>query len=354
MPDRRRKLTSKQGLHPGALVHVGLDRSEPVRIAFMDYDEHEFREGEAASVEECLPLRDSPTVSWINVDGVHDVDVVGALGKHFGIHPLTQEDILNTEQRPKLDDFEHYLYLTLKMFAISPTTGAITTEQISIILLPTCVISFQERQGDVFDAVRERIRRAKGRVRREGADYLAYALVDAIVDIYFVILEGTGDRVEDLESELSADPTQETVRAIHRLKRTVIRLRKSVWPLREAIAAMAKVESDLIRPSTGMYLRDVYDHTIQIIDTIESLRDVLAGLLDLYLSSMSNRMNEVMKVLTIIATMFIPLTFIAGIYGMNFRHMPELEWRGGYAMIWGIMIASIVGMVVFFKRKRWI
>jgi magnesium transporter len=341
------------GLHPGALVHVGEKRSEPIRITYMDYDEHELRESEPESVEGCFPLRDSPTVSWINVDGVHEIDAIDKLGRHFGLHPLTLEDIVNTEQRPKAEDFDDYLFLVLRMPTHDAATGEIAIEQVSLILLPTCVVSFQEREGDVFGPVRERIRGAKGRIRKEGADYLAYALVDAIVDAHFIVLEDIGDRIQTIEDELAADPSPDAMRSIHRLKRKMIRLRKSVWPLREAVNSLTKSESPLIRESTGLYLRDVYDHTIQIIDTIESLRDMLSGLLDLYLSSVSNRMNEVMKVLTIIATMFIPLTFIAGVYGMNFRYMPELEWRAGYAMVWGIMAAVIVGMLVFFKRKRW-
>jgi magnesium transporter len=226
-------------------------------------------------------------------------------------------------------------------------------EQVSLILSENFVLSFQERPGDIFDLIRERLRNAKGRIRKMGADYLAYALVDAVVDQYFVILEKVGERIEELEESLTRNTKPETMQEIHRLKREMIYLRKSIWPLRESISGLEKSESALINKATLKYLRDVYDHTIQIIDTVETFRDMLSGMHDTYLTNISNRMNEIMKVLTIIATIFIPMTFIAGIYGMNFKFMPELEWRWGYLAVWVVLVSVALIMVVYFKRKKW-
>jgi magnesium transporter len=353
MPVSGASRTSKHGLPPGALIHVGEERTEPVTITVIDYDATELREHQDVTVEACATLLDSPTVSWVNVSGVHQPEIIETLGKSFDLHPLTLEDIMNTQQRPKAEDFERYLFLVLRMPQHDPDTGQLDDEQISLILLPRCVITFQEHEGDVFDPIRTRIRTDKGRIRKEGADYLTYALADAIVDSYFVVLERLGDEVEVIEEELATQPSQESMRTIHALKRQSILLRRSVWPLREVINGLAKGESPLVKESTGIYFRDVYDHTIQVIDSIESIRDLLSGLLDLYISSVSNRMNEVMKVLTVIATMFIPLTFVAGVYGMNFKHMPELAWRWGYPMIWVVMLAAAGAMAAFFRRRKW-
>jgi magnesium transporter len=264
------------------------------------------------------------------------------------------EDILNTEQRPKMEEFGDYLYFVLKMLYPGENNDEIEAEQISIILGSNFVISFQEHEGDVFNAVRERIRKNKGRVRKSGADYLAYALMDSIVDNYFLILEQIGERIEATEQQLTENPTPETLHAIRDLKREMIFLRKSVWPLREVISNLERCESPLIHESLGAYLRDVYDHTIQIIDTVESLRDMISGLLDVYLSSISNRMNEVMKVLTIFASIFIPLTFVAGVYGMNFKFMPELEWGWGYFAVLCVMALTAGTLLVYFRRKKWL
>jgi len=344
----------KIGLPPGSLVHIGEKKAEQTKITILDYDGRNFQEKEAKSVEECFPFKETATVTWINIDGVHDGELIGKLGSSFGIHPLILEDIMNTAQRPKMEDLGEYIYVVLRMLSIEKGKAGILSEQVSLILGPNFVISFQESAGgDVFDPVRERIRTGKGRLRTLGADYLAYALVDAIVDNYFIVLERLGERVEGLEDELVSEPDQETLHELHELKREMIHVRRSVWPLREVISGLGRDESVLIQRGTGIFLRDVYDHTIQVIDTVESYRDMLSGMLDIYLSSVSNRMNQVMKVLTIIATIFIPLTFIAGVYGMNFRHMPELEWRWGYFVVVGSMLAIGVLMVILFKRKRW-
>lgn len=320
----------------------------------MNYDESQFQEKEAKTLEECFPYKGSPSITWINVDGIHQIETFEKLGKCFELHPLTLEDILNTDQRPKVEDFGDYMYVVLKMFSYEDKSNEILIEQVSLILGPNFVLSFQEDVGDVFDPIRERIRNGKGKIRKMGADYLVYTLLDAIVDNYFIILEKIGEQIEFIEERLIINPASDTLNTIHKLKREMLFLRKSVWPLREVISNMERVESSLIKGSTKIYLRDVYDHNIQIIDTIETLRDMLSGMLDIYLTSISNRLNAVMKVLTIIATIFMPLTFLAGIYGMNFKYMPELEWKWGYPLILLIMFSIGVSMLFYFKRKKWL
>jgi magnesium transporter len=352
MPRFIKKRSRKAGLPPGTLVHIGERKTETAQITVIDYDETQFTQEKVKKIEECFPFKDKPTVTWINIDGLHDVKVIEKLGRHFGLHPLLLEDILNTEQRPKMEDFGDYIFLVLKMLYYEDNTKQIEAEQVSLVLGPNWVITFQEREGDVFNTVRERIK--KGRFRKMGADYLAYSLVDAIVDHYFIILEEFGEEIEVTETELATNPARETLQTIHTMKKEMVFLRKSVWPLRELVSSLERSGSPLIRESTGIYLRDIYDHTIEVIDTVESFRDMISGMLDIYLSSISNRMNEVMKVLTIFAAIFIPLTFVVGIYGMNFEYMPELRWHWGY---FGVLIgmASVAGgMLVYFRRKRWL
>lgn len=349
-----RRRTKKPGSPPGTLVHVGEKRSEVVRISYMDYDEANFQEKQAANIEECFPFKATPSVTWINIDGLHDVQVIEKLGRQFDLHPLILEDVLNTEQRPKFEDFEKYFFVVLKMLTYNEQEQSLDAEQVSLVLGRNFVISFQERVGDVFDEIRDRIRNAKGRIRKAGPDYLMYRLLDAIVDNYFVILERLGERIELMEEELITEPTEKTLHQIHLIKRELIFLRRSVWPLRDLISGLQGSESSLINGTTGVYLRNVYDHTIQIIDTIESFRDMVSGMFDIYLSSISNRMNAIMKVLTIIATIFIPLTFIAGVYGMNFEHMPELKVWWAYPALWLVMAAVAALMLIYFRRKKWL
>ena len=349
-----RRASQKAGLAPGTLVHVGEKKAEEPEITILDYQGEQLEERKSATVEECVPFRDTPTVTWLNVSGLHDISLLQALGECYQIHPLVLEDILNTEQRPKIEDFGSYLFMVVKMVYLDRETNEITAEQISLIVGPNFVISFQEMAQDVFEGVRERIRSRRGRIRAMGADYLAYSLLDAVVDNYFVVLEALAAHIEEIEEELVSDPSSETLKAIHRLKREMIFLRKSVWPLREVVSALGRGELPLIQQATVPYLRDIYDHTIQVMDTVESLRDLVSGMLDTYLSSISNRMNEVMKVLTIIATIFIPLTFVAGVYGMNFEHMPELGWHWGYPLVWGFMGLMGLAMVHYFRRRRWL
>ena len=348
------KISKTIGLPPGTVVHVGEEKTEKIRITLIDYDETNFKESQIESIEDVFSFKDKPTVTWINIDGVHQTDIIEKIDAHFEIHPLVLEDIVNTGQRPKMDDYGDYLFIVLKMIYLNNGGKDIASEQISLILGPNYVISFQETEGDVFDLIRDRIRTSKGRIRKMGADYLAYSLLDAIIDNYFVILEVFGEKIESLEERLMVNEDQNMAHRIHDIKRNMIHLRKQIWPLREVISGFQRNESKLIKKATGIYLRDVYDHTIQIIDTIESFRDTLSGLHDIYLSSINNKMSEVMKVLTMFAAIFIPLTFIAGVYGMNFEHMPELKWKYGYFGVLIIMLFLVTGMVIFFKRKKWL
>ena len=356
MFDRKK---SKVGMAPGTLVHVGEKKAERVVVRVWAYNQSELIEKEMETVEDCLVFKDRPDLNvWINVDGLDRIEVIEKLGNCFGIHPLTLEDILNTGQRPKMEDYGSYIYTVLKMMLLSESETEdleeIIVDQVSIILGPNFLLSFQEREGDVFNPIRERLRKPDSRIRKSGVDYLAYSLKDAVIDYYFVILERFGEKVEDLEEELITDPRPETLHTIQSYKRDMILLRKSVWPLRELINSLQKVESGLIKDSTQIYLRDVYDHTIQVIDSIEAFRDILSSMLDVYLSSVSNKMNDIMKVLTIIATIFIPLTFIAGVYGMNFEYMPELRWKMGYPGVMAFMILIGITMFSYFKKKKWL
>ena len=349
-----KKASKKTGLSPGTLIHVGEQKIDKTRITLMNYDQDRLEEKEFKRIEESFAYRDTPPVSWINIDGLHEVEVIEKIGTHFNIHPLTLEDIVNTGQRPKVEDFEDYLYLVFKMLMVDEETSHIASEQVSLVLGPHYLISFQETEGDVFNFVRERIRKGKGRIRKSGPDYLAYALMDAVVDHYFLILEKMGEKIEYLEEQLHVQPTPEVLRAIYNLKRELIYFRKQVWPIREVLSTWQKTESAMIKEVNKAFIRDVYDHTIQVIDTIESFRDIISGMMDLYMSTVSNKMNEVMKVLTIIATIFIPLTFVAGIYGMNFKYMPELEWKWSYPILWIVLIVIFFSMMLYFKRKKWL
>ncbi len=354
MADQISKRSKKTGLPPGTLIHVGERKVEKTRITVIDYDGDNVFEKEVEKVEECFRFRETSTVTWINVDGVHDSEIVEKLGSHFGLHPLILEDIMTTSQRPKMEDLGDMVYIVLTMVECGSGDPEVVTEQMSLVFGKNFVLSFQERPGDTFDPVRERIRRGKGRIRKMGPDYLAYALLDAVVDDYFVVLERMGEQIEEIEDELVADPKKATLNEIHAMKREMIFLRKSAWPLREVISRLERAESPLIQKTTGIFFRDVYDHMIQVIDNIETFREMLSGMLDMYLSSVSNRMNEVMKILTIIGTIFIPLTFIAGVYGMNFKFMPELEWRWGYFLLLGVMLTVAILLMVYFKRKKWL
>jgi magnesium transporter len=346
--------SDKAGLEPGTLMYVGEKKDGKPRITVIDYDASNFLEKEAATVEECFPFKDTATVTWINVDGVQDASVIEKLGAKFEIHPLVLEDIMTTTQRPKVEDLGNAVFVVLRMIESNADGGDIAADQLSLILGPNYVISFQETAGDCLGPVRERIRGGKGRIRSLGPDYLAYAIIDAVVDNYFFVLEKLGEKIDGVEDTLVDEPRRELLHDIHNLKRDMIGLRKSVWPLREVISGLERLETPLIKESTDVFLRDLYDHTIQVIDTVESFREILSSMVETYLSSISNRMNEIMKVLTIISTIFIPITFLVGLYGMNFLHFPEIRWRWGYAMVWVLIIGSVWTMVAFFRKKKWL
>jgi magnesium transporter len=344
----------KTGLAPGTPIHIGERRTESTKITVFEYDASHVRERQLGSVEECRECKDSKGVVWINIDGIHDISVVETVGKIFDIHPLVQEDIVNTNQRPKVEEYDSYLFAIVKMLYEEQNTSVLQTEQVSMIVAPRIVISFQEKEGDVFNTVRERLRTGKGLVRQRGSDYLAYCLIDAIVDHYFLIIENLEDRILPLEEQVIDDPQPRVLQSIHHLKNDLVFLRRSLWPLREMLGRLDRDRLPLIQDDTRPFLRDVHDHTIQIIELLESFQEILSGLMDVHLTSISNRMNNIMKLLTIIATIFIPLTFVAGVYGMNFKYMPELAWRWGYPAVLGVMVLIFVGMLIFFKRRNWL
>ena len=342
------------GASPGTIVPVGEKQAAPSRISIMEYDAQQLREQAPCTGEDVLKPLGSGSVRWINIDGLHDVALLEKIGAHFKIHPLTLEDIVNTGHRPKAEDYDGYAFMVFKMLYYDSRREHVEAEQISLVVGKGYLISFQENMGDVFEPVRERLRKGRGRIRNAGSDYLAYALIDAAVDHYFLVLETVAEKIGVLEEHLLSDPQPRMLQQLHDMKREMIYLRKQVWPMRELINRLTKEESDYFSAATDIYLRDVYDHTVQVIDTIESFRDMLSGLLDVYLSTASNRMNEIMKLLTVIATIFIPMTFIAGIYGMNFKYMPELEWRWSYPLLWLFLLCLFATMLVWFKRKKWL
>jgi magnesium transporter len=347
-------MARRVGLPPGSLVYTGEKRDIPARVTITRYTDQDFEEKKFDHLTQCPMVDDPAVVTWINVSGIQQVKNLEKLGECFNIHPLVLEDILEVGQRPKIEDYDDYLYIVLDSIRPVAEGEKLVAEEISLVLGPHYVLSFYEGEGDLFAPVRDRLLKAKGRIRKLGADFLAYSLIDLIVDNYFVELEKFGDQVEFLEDEVVSRPTPQTLSAVHRFKNDMIMLRKSLWPLREVIARLERRESPLISESLGNYFRDVYDHTIIAIDTVETYRDILSGMLDIYLSSMSNRLNQIMKVLTIIATIFMPLTFITSLYGMNFKNMPELQWEYGYYATLGVIIVIALSMLQFFRKKQWL
>ncbi|MCX6062325.1 MAG: magnesium/cobalt transporter CorA [Campylobacterales bacterium] len=348
-------LSHKAGLPPGAIVHVGNVHQEDTKISLVNYNIESIEERNLESLEELLEYRNSNMVTWVRVEGLSDADLIGRIGDLFDIHPLVIEDILTTHQRPKFEEYDHYLYIVLKSLISEDEQFTVKDEQISILVLDHFVFTFKEKSDELFSPVMQRIKTSKGHFRSMGADYLTYAILDVIVDNLFVLIDSLDETTLGLEDSLMADePTRLTLIMIQKLKRELIQIRKFVSPLRELMAGMLRSDSELIHEKTHIYLRDVSDHAIRIIESIESYQNVLGGLLDIYISSISNKMNEVMKVLTVFASIFIPLTFIAGIYGMNFTDMPELHWKWGYPAIWGVFIMTTVGLLVYFKKKKWL
>ncbi len=354
MPKLVKKRSKKAGLPPGTLIHIGEKTNEKIRISLCEYDESIFQENPVANLDVCFSFKEEPTVTWVKVEGIHQVEVLEKMGTCFSLHPLVLEDILNTDQRSKVEEYGEDLYIVLKMLSYDDQKDDVSAEQISLVLRRNVVFSFQEKEGDLFAVLKERLRNGRGRLRKMGADYLVYAILDIIVDHYFLVLERMGEKIETLEARLVSDPRTATLQKIQQLKREMLFLRKWVWPLREVLSALERGELAQVREGTRIYLRDVYDHAIQVLDTIEIFREMLSGMVDIYLSSLNNRMNAVMKVLTIIATIFMPLTFLAGVYGMNFKYMPELEWPWGYPLVLAVMAGVGAIMLIVFRRKGWL
>ncbi|MDD3860745.1 MAG: magnesium/cobalt transporter CorA [Bacteroidales bacterium] len=344
---------SKVGLPPGSLIFSGTERNHDISIEHIAYSTNEYLEETINSIEEVDITPDSGKVHWINLNGVHNSDLIKNIGEKFNVHKLVLEDVLNTHQRPKVDIYDEHIFAVIKMLVYNKADKSVDSEQVSIVAGSNYLISFQEKTGDVFEPLRKRIKTASGKIRTLGSDYLLYAILDIIIDNYFILLENLGDEVEKYETELIDNANKDILNRIYYLKRENLLLRNAVWPVREMISQFEKTDSPLIKKKNIIYFRDLYDHTIQVIDNVEIYRDLLSGLIELYFTNTGNKTNEVMKVLTIISTIFIPLTFIAGIYGMNFKYMPELEWHYAYFVVWSIMIILFILMIWYFKRKKW-
>lgn len=348
------KNPKKVGAAPGTLVHIGKKYKDDVEITNIIYNEEIHKVHKTNKIEECFSKDEKDNTIWLNVEGLQDIDVIQKIGTEFKLHPLMLEDILYTGQRAKLDDYDNYLFIVLKMLIYDKASKALKAEQISLVLINNRVISFQERNLGIFDNVAARLKSAKGNIRKLKADYLFYALVDAIVDSYFRVIENLGDEIDEIEDELINEPGQDVLQKIHKLKKDMLFLRNCIWPLREVVSEMVRSDNSYFTQNTIVYLRDVYDHIVQIIDTIEVYRDMLSGMLDTYLSSISNKTNDVMKVLTIISTIFIPITFLAGVYGMNFDNIPEIHFPYGYEAFWIISVIITILLIRYFKKKKWL
>jgi len=343
------------GMIPGSIVHIGQKKVDQATMELFDYSAEDVKWYQTLDLEECVSkLNDKQTVTWLNVNGIHDISLLQGIGNQFNLHSLTLEDIANTSQRPKIEMHDNYMFFTLKMLEFDREQKEVVSEQVSFVLSDSVLISFQEKEGDVFTSVRERIMEAKGRVRTKNSDYLLYALVDVIIDHYFFIIEAIGDQLEYLEEGVLDDPSPETLEEIQRLKKELRDIRKAVFPLREGINSILRGESRYINQNIFKYYRDLYDHTISVIETVETHKEQLSSVKDLYLSSLSNKMNNIMKVLTIMASIFIPLTFVSGIYGMNFANIPELNWEHGYLYFWGLIITLTILMILLFKKQKWL
>jgi magnesium transporter len=346
--------SAKTGFSPGSLVYVGKTQEAASRISVLHFSQQAIEIHNVRSIDETLPYQGKEEITWVNIEGLKDIEIIESIGRNFHIHPLVLEDILNTHQRPKFEEFDDYLFIVLKGLSFEQSALAVNYEQISILVLKNFIFTFKEKQDAIFDPILRRLQDGCGRLRTRGADYLAYAIVDTVVDQYFALQDSIDEVIESVEERLLSNPTSQTLAKIQRLKRELVFVRKSISPTRELLSGMARSESDLIDEKTRPYLRDVYDHAIRITEAVDSSRDLITGMLDIYLSSVNNKMNEVMKVLTVFMSIFIPLTFIVGIYGMNFEYMPELKWRWGYPVLWLVFAAITIGLLTYFKRKKWL
>jgi magnesium transporter len=350
----KKRSAKKIGSIPGSLIHIGTKREETVKINFFQYNKETYQEKILQNIEQVFNLRNSTDVTWVDIDGIHDTEIIGKLGKYFDLHPLLQEDILNTGHRPKVEVYDNCIFFTFKMLTQKDGELNILSEQISLVLGSNYVLSFQEESVDLFDPIRQRIRTKKGIVRERLCDYLFYLLIDITVDNYYKIVENMDDYMDKLEQTVLDNPNQNVMNSLQEVKKQLIVLKNAVYPIREAIIKLDREETELIKPATRNYLKDVHDHTVQLNETIDIYKDLSAGIRETYLSTLSYKMNQIMKVLTLISTIFIPLTFIVGVYGMNFDFMPELHSKYGYYFTWGFMILLSITMVVWFKTKKWL
>jgi magnesium transporter len=351
---RRPKSTNALNKAPGTAAYVGRKESDEIKLEVIDYNKENYERFVFDNVEASFNFENEESITWININGLSNTAKIEKLGKYYKLHPLIIEDIVNTNQRPKIDEYQDYLFIVAKML-YHKEDGILENEHISIVIGKDYVLTFQEADGDVFNGVRDRLKNSKGRLRNNGSDYLVFAILDAIIDNYFIVIEEISDKIEILEEQLfTTQPNDDITFEIQELKRTVLRIRRAVFPLREVISRLEKTDSTLIQEKTLNYIRDLYDHIIQVSENIEIYREMTWGLMDMYMTTISNKMNEVMKVLTIMASIFIPLTFMAGIYGMNFEYMPELQWKYSYFVLWGLMIMVFLGMIIYFKRKKWL
>ncbi len=349
-----KKREASKGLAPGSLVFVGDKKVENIRIRVIDYDKDALNEEELKDISKSAKFENTDTVTWINVDGLHDLELMKEIGKIFSIHPLLLEDILNTGQRPKIEEFDNCLFMVLKMLRYDREKQMILAEQLSMVVGKTYLLTFQEKPGDVFEPVRDRIRKQKGRIRITGVDYLSYALLDIIVDNYIHIIEMLGEQIEELEEDVISHPDSILMEKINNFKREMVFLRKSIRPVKEAVVKLSKLDSEFIDDRTIPFLKDLEDHIIQAVESIDTYGDMLSDQLDIYNTGVNNRINDIMRVLTIFAAIFIPLTFIAGIYGTNFEYLPELHFKYSYYIFWGVMITLAVSMIIFFRKKGWL
>lgn len=354
MPKKIGRTYKKAGLPPGTLIHIGEIKNEHPVVTVVDYDENNLTIENSLSIKDALSMKKHTAYRWINLDGIHDSNIIKSIGSFYGIHPLVLEDIQNTGQRPKVEEYEGYLFIVVRMIYFDNNINEITTEQVSIIMGKDYLLTFQENKDNFFIPLIDRISKGISNIRKMGIDYLLYAILDLIVDSYFLVLEKTGEEIELSEDSMVISPRPETLRKVHGLKREMLYMHKAIWPLREVVGGLQRRECCLISNTTSIYLRDVYDHIIQMMDTIETYRDILSGIVDLYLSVASNKMNEIMKFLTVFSVLFMPLTFIAGVYGMNFEYMPELKFKYGYLFVLVAMGVCFVSMILFFKKRKWL
>lgn len=343
----------KTGMAPGTLVHTGKRKTKNVSVSVIEFDENTIKHIDVDDPGDLAYFRDSDKTSWVNINGLHDTSLLGSIGTVFGLHPLVLEDMLDTQLRPKIEDYGEYIYIVIKQLYINESDGGIVDDQQSIILGKGFVISASESKTKIFDPLRERLENG-GKIRKMKADFLAYSILDAVIDNYSEVLESLSDKIEIVEELLVSKPVPDTLNKINDIKKDTLFIHKNIWPLREVTNLLERMETHLIQGSTRLYMRDLYDHVIQSMDTTDIYREILSGLLDIYLSSLSYRMNEIMKVLTIISTIFIPLTFITGIYGMNFRYMPGIGWHWGFFAMIGLMVTVVAGMLAFFMRRKWL